>query len=229
MNVWSDSLRPGGLVGVLVGAVLAAAAVGVARAETPVPSPTPTPSVTAPPSPAGTPWPAPTGVTVRVEAILLDANNFPLPPEKQVHTAVVTWELMNGFTGTYEIEHGIAAIRSSAPRKWQLAGTVDANAAVDGTLRWEEQVQPLSLNYCYRVRTVIASAPGPETGPYSAEACIPEPPSSGPAPLPPAVGNSAGTAPGSGSLPPAWFAFAAAVFAGGPLVAGWAALRKRRG
>lgn len=227
VNVWSDSLRPGGLVGVLVGAVLAAAAVGVARAETPVPSPTPTPSVTASPSPspAGTPWPAPTGVTVRVEAILLDANNFPLPPEKQVHTAVVTWELMNGFTGTYEIEHGIAAFRSSAPRKWQLAGTVDANAAVYGMLSWKEQVQPSSLSYCYRVRTVISG----ETGPYSAEVCLPEVPTSGPAPLPPVVGNSAGTAPGSRSLPPAWFAFAAAVFAGGPLVAGWAALRKRRG
>ncbi len=227
MNVWSDSFRPGGLAGVLVGAVLAAAAVGVARAETPVPSPTPPTSATASPapSPAGTPWPAPTGVTVRVEAILLDANNFPLPPEKQVHTAVVTWELMNGFTGTYEIEHGIAAIRSSAPRKWQLAGTVGANAAVGGALRWEERIQPWSLHYCYRVRTVING----ETGPYSAEVCLPEVPTSGPAPLPPAVGNSAGTAPGSGSLPPAWFAFAAAVFAGGPLVAGWAALRKRRG
>ena len=225
VNVWSDSLRPGGLVGVLVGAFLAAAAVGVARAETPVPSPTPTSTVTAPPSPAGTPWPAPTGVGVRVESVLLDANNFPLPPEKQVHTAIVTWELMNGFTGTYEIEHGIAAIRSSAPRKWQLAGTVDASAAVDGKLRWEEQIQPLSLHYCYRVRTVING----ETGPYSAEVCLPVPPSSGPAPLPPGVGNSAGAAPGSGGLPPAWLALTAAVLAGGPLVAGWAALRKRRG
>lgn len=224
VNVWSDSLRPGGLVGVLVGAVLAAAAVGVARAETPVPSPTPTPSVTTPPSPAGTPWPAPTGVTVRVEAILLDANNFPLPPEKQVHTAIVTWAHLAGFTGTYEIEHGIAAFRSSAPRKWQLAGTTDAKTAIDGMLSWKEQVQPSSLSYCYRVRTVING----ETGPYSAEVCLPEVPTSGPAPLPPVVGNSAGTAPGTGSLPPAWFAFAATVLAGGPLFAGWAALRKRR-
>jgi hypothetical protein len=226
VNVWSDSLWPGGLVGVLVGAFLAAAAAGVARAETPVPSPAPSSTVTAEPSPSpsGTPWPAPAGVTVRVEAILLDANNFPLPPEKQVHTAVVTWPHLAEFTGTYEIEHGIAAFRSSAPRKWQLAGTVDADAAVDGTLRWEEPIQSLSLSYCYRVRTVMNG----ETGPYSAEACIPEPPGSGPAPAPPDVGNSAGHAPGDG-LPLAWLALAAAVFAGGPFVAGWAALRKRRG
>jgi hypothetical protein len=228
VNVWSDSLRPGVLVGVLVGAVLAAAAAGVARAETtPVPSPTPSPTVTASPSPspAGTPWPAPTDVGVRVESVLLDANNLPLPPEKQVLTAIVTWPHLAGFAGTYEIEHGIAAIRSSAPRKWQLAGTAGADAAVDGTVRWEEPIQPLSLHYCYRVRTVING----ETGPYSAEACIPEPPSSGPAPGPPVVGNSTMAAPGGGGLPPAWLAFAAAVLAGGPLVAGWAALRKRGG
>lgn len=180
VNVWSDSFRPGGLAGALVGAVLAVAVIGVARAETPVSSPPPPPSVTASPSPAGTPWPAPTGVTVRVESVLLDANNHPLPPDKQTHTAIVTWELMSGYTGIYEVEHGTAAIRSSAPRKWQLAGTVDANAAAGGTLRWEEPIQPLSLSYCYRVRTVING----ETGPYSAEACLPVPPASGPPPLP---------------------------------------------
>ncbi len=231
VNVWSDSLRPGGLAGVLVGAVLAAAAVGVARAETPVPSPTPTPSVTASPSPspAGTPWPAPTGVTVRVEATLLDANNVPLPPEKQVHTAVLTWELMPGYTGIYEVERGTAAIGSSAPRKWELAGTVAAADATAGVLRWTGAVEPFSLSYCFRVRTVIASAPGPETGPYSEEVCLPRPPSTGPAPLPPGVGNSAGAAPRSGGLPPAWLACAVAVLAGGPLFAGWAALRKRGG
>lgn len=228
VNVWSDSVRTGGLVGVLVGVVLAAAAVGVARAETtPVPSPSPVPSVTASPSPspAGTPWPAPTDVAVRVESVLLDADNFPLPPEKQVHTAILTWPQLAGFTGTYEIEHGIAAIRSSAPRKWQLAGTADANAAVGGTLRWEGPIQPLSLHYCYRVRTVING----ETGPYSAEACLPVPPSSGPAPLPPEVGNSTLATPGGGGLPLAWLALAAAALTGGPLVAGWAALRKRGG
>jgi len=228
VNVWSDSFRPGGLVGVLVGAILAAAASGVARAETtPVPSPTPTPSVTASPSPspAGTPWPAPAGVTVRVESVLLDGNNFPLPPEKQVHTAIVTWPHLAGFTGTYEIEHGTAAFRSSAPRKWQLAGTAGANTAVDGMLSWKEQVQPSSLSYCYRVRTVING----ETGPYSAEVCLPEVPTSGPGPLPPGVGNSAGAARGSGGVPPAWLAFAVGVLAGGPLVAGWAAVRKRGG
>lgn len=224
VNVWSDSFRPGGLAGALVGAVLAVAVIGVARAETPVPSPPPPPSVTASPSPAGTPWPAPTGVTVRVESVLLDANNYPLPPDKQTHTAIVTWELMSGYTGIYEVEHGTAAIRSSAPRKWQLAGTVDANAAAGGTLRWEEPIQPLSLSYCYRVRTVING----ETGPYSAETCLPVPPASGPPPLPPEVGNSAGAAPGSGGAALARAGFAVMVLAGGPLVAGWGALRKRR-
>ncbi len=229
VNVWSDSLRPGGLVGVLVGAILAVAAAGVARAETPVPSQTAAPpgAPTPPPPPAGTPWPAPTGLAVRVESVLLDANNLPLPPDKQTHTAVLTWELMPGFTGNYEVERGTAAIGSSAPRKWELAGTVAASGATGGVLRWTVAIQPLSLSYCFRVRTVIASAPGPETGPYSGEVCVPSPPSTGPAPLPPEVGNSAARAPGSGGLTPAWVAFAAAVFAGGPLVAGWAASRKR--
>ncbi len=234
VNVWSDSLRPGGLAGVLVGAVLAAAAVGVARAETPVPSPTPTPSVTASPSPspAGTPWPAPAEVGVRVESVLLDANNFPLPPEKQVHTAVVTWPHLAGFTGTYEIEHAERSIpmRSVAeePFAWVPAASMPAAIAIEGIVRYEEAVD-LTVIHCYRVRTVINL----ETGPFSDPVCAFRPPtapgSSGPAPLPPGVGNSAGAAPRSGGLPPAWLACAVAVLAGGPLFAGWAALRKRGG
>ena len=225
VNVWSDSFLTRRLVGVLVGAVIAAAAVGVARAETPVPSATPSPTVTASPSPSpsGTPWPAPAGVTVRGRAIVLDADNFPLPPEQQVHTAILTWELMSGYTGIYEVERATAPYRSDAPRAWELAGTIDANAAVDGTLRWEERIQPLSLHYCYRVRTVING----ETGPYSAEACLAVPPSSGPAPGPPVVGNSPAQRTSGDGLTLAWLGLAAAALGAGTSAAAWASLRKK--
>lgn len=203
---------------VAASAVLALAFVGTLLAEsTPVPSPTATATQPAPPAPSGTPWPPPTGLAVRVESILLGANNRPLPPEKQTHTAVVTWALMPGFTGVYEVERGTAAIGSSAPRKWELAGTVAATEAVDGVLRWTIAVQPLSLSYCFRVRTVIASAPGPETGPYSEEACLPVPPSTGgQAPLPPDVGNGALPAGSSGSVTP-WVILVAVLAATGSL------------
>ena len=216
---------------VVVGAsaMVALAFVGSMLAETPTPSPaaaTTTATPPAPPPPAGTPWPPPTGLTVRVESVLLDANNMPLPPEKQTHTAVLTWELMPGFAGIYEVERGTAAIGSSAPRKWELAGTVAATEAVDGVLRWSIAIQPLSLSYCVRVRTVIASAPGPETGPYSEEACLPVPPTTGgEVPLPPAVGNSAErVSPGHGAAEPL---VASIVVLGAALVLVW--LRPRRG
>lgn len=214
----SVSPRIGRLFVAAASAVLALAFVGTLLAEsTPVPSPTATATQPAPPAPSGTPWPPPTGLAVRMESVLLDANNMPLPPEKQTHTAVVTWALMPGFSGVYEVERGTAAIGSSSPRKWELAGTVAATEAVDGVLRWTIAVQPLSLSYCFRVRTVVESAAGPETGPYSEEACLPVPPSTGgQAPLPPAVGNSVLPAESSDSMTP-WVIIVAVLAATGSL------------
>ena len=232
VNVWSDRIRPVGLAVALACAVLAASAAGVARASsTPVPSSTPPPTAPTPPPPppAGTPWPPPTGLTLRIESVLLDANNLPLPPEKQTHTAVLAWELMPGYTGSYEVERATAAIGSGAPRAWTLAGTVAASSASAGVLRWTGPIESLLLSNCFRVRTVIASAPGPETGPYSEAVCVQPPSSTAPPPSPPPLGNSAARAPANGAPTAAGVAFAATVLAGGLFVGGWAALRTRRG
>jgi hypothetical protein len=214
VNVWSDRIRPVGLAVALACAVLAASAAGVARANsTPVPSSTPPPTAPMPPPPAGTPWPPPTGLTLRIESVLLDASNLPLPPEKQIHTAVLTWDLMPGYTGSYEVERATAAIGSSAPRAWTLAGTVAASSASAAVLRWTGPIESLLLSNCFRVRTVIASAPGPETGPYSEAVCVQPPSSTAPPPSPPAVGNSAAVAANPGADLPVGPVAAAAVLA----------------
>lgn len=145
--------------------------------------------------------------------MLLDANNLPLPPEKQAHTAVLTWELMPGYTGSYEVERATAAIGSGAPRAWTLAGTVAASSASAAVLRWTGPIESLLLSNCFRVRTVIASAPGPETGPYSEAVCVQPPSSTAPPPSPPAVGNSAAVAANPGADLPVGPVAAAAVLA----------------
>ena len=227
VNVWSDRIRPVGLAVALACAVLAASAAGVARASsTPVPSSTPPPTAPTPPPPAGTPWPPPTGLTLRIESVLLDANNLPLPPEKQAHTAVLTWALMPGYTGSYEVERATAAIGSSAPRTWTLAGTVPASSATAAALRWTGPIESLFLSNCFRVRTVIASAPGPETGPYSEAVCVQPPSSTAPPPSPPPVGNSAAVAGNRGEALPMGPVAAAAAFAVAPALAAWWAIER---
>jgi|GEM_PF-5330405 len=231
MNVWSHSAVPrlAGLFGAAAGALIFA---GAALATTPVPT-TPPPSGT--PAPVGTPWPPPTGLRLEGYAILLDADNVPLPPDKQQHFRGVSWEVLAGFTGTYEVQRAARPWRAPAGFElaWQTVATgIAPTGAVGGRLEYVALV-PAAENqmaHCFRIRTVIDSVSGPETGPYSQPLCTPDPPSSGPGanpsqtavPLPPDVGNAPLTAGETG-----WLA-GAVVFAGLVLLgAGAASLRRK--
>jgi hypothetical protein len=145
------------------------------------------------PAPSGTPWPAPTGLELTLSAVLLDENNFPLPPEKQIHTAILTWPVLSGFTGVFEIQHALRQFRQAIeePLAWTTVagGPFVPTAAGGGVMRYEQRVS-ISFVNCFRVRTVINA----ETGPYSEPICSIAPPTTfapmTPAPLPPVVGNS---------------------------------------
>ena len=193
--------------------MLAVVAVGgalkPASAQTPPPAAgTPRPpaaatSLTATtPVPAGTPWPAPTDVRLEGNWILLDDQGYPLPPDRQVRYSGISWLVLPGYTGVFEVQHAVRRVGMPAnePYAWSdiALSPVPASAAVDGRIGFEERVGDTFAVHCYRVRTVING----ETGPYSQPMCTPVPPSSGqgqpatPAPLPPDVGNSAGAGPG---------------------------------
>ena len=199
MNVWSARVAA---IAVVILAMAAAIPALSASALTPTPSNTPEPPTT--PVPAGTPWPAPTGLTLARESILLDEHNVPLPPEKQSHTARLTWDVLPGFAGSFDIQ------RSPRPSSgnvldWDKVHASVSAPAVNGKAAFEERVGTFDI-LCYRVRTVVND----ETGPYSEPACMMQPPSSGgvgPAtPAPPEVGNTLADA----SLP-GWFPAVSAV------------------
>lgn len=188
MNVWSA--RAGSIALVILAMATAIPAIS-ASALTPTPSNTPEPPTT--PLPAGTPWPAPTGLTLVRELILLDEHNVPLPPDKQIHTARLTWDVLPGFTGTFDVQRAPRPSGNSAFDWGDVHASVPAHA-------FEERVGTFDV-LCYRVRTVING----ETGPYSEPACMIQPPSSGGAgpatPAPPEVGNTVRVAPLPGWFP----------------------------
>jgi hypothetical protein len=161
-----------------------------AMADAGTPSPTTatvtisvTPSVT--PASSSTPTPVPTpaapqGLTVERRGELLDANNYPLPPDKQHFTAFVTWQVPAGFNGVYQLERQTNHYYSDVIPPYTQVAELPASAATKGVLTFEEPVH-LELRYCYRVRAVDASGPGP----YSASDCTVTPPTSGPGAEPP--------------------------------------------
>ena len=186
----------------LLASVLAVAAVGgafqSASAQTP-PAAAGTPS---PPVPAGTPWPAPTDVRLEGHWTLLDDQGYPLPPDRQVRYAGISWLVLPGYSGVFEVQHAVRRVGMPAnePYAWSdiALSPFPATATVDGRIGFQERVEDTFAVHCYRVGTVING----ETGPYSQPVCTPVPPASGPgqpatpAPLPPDVGNSAGAGPG---------------------------------
>jgi hypothetical protein len=153
--------------------------------------PTPAPPGTGP-QPSGTPWPAPQDVQLTGHTLLLDKDNFPLPPDLQTWFAGISWSVLPGFTGTYEVQR---ARSGQGPLAWESlrSGRLPASLAREGRIGFEEQVTPLTF-WCFRVRTVVNG----EVGPFSQPVCMPQPPSDGggaeitPAPLPPDVGNAVG-------------------------------------
>jgi len=168
------------------------------------------------PTPAPTPWPVPTGVKIISRSVLLDANNFPLPPDKQVHHAGIEWQVLAGFTGTYEVEHSLVLLGSGQARIFTKAHTTPINAsdAVGGLLRFEEQIDPHRNAYCYLVRTLING----ETGPFSEPLCLPVPPGLNRppvTPLPPDAGNGAAPEERSPALPVAILIAASLVLGAG--------------
>ena len=182
MNVWSAHKA-------ITGLVLAAAAVAVSPASALTPTPSNTPESTTP-VPVGTPWPAPQGVALIGYAILLDDDNFPLPPDKQTWFAGLRWDVLDGFSGSFEVQRAPRPSAGQIPDWGPVEASIPATAAVGGVIEFEQQIPVFSL-FCYRVRTVINA----ETGPYSEPVCMPVPPSSGGSgtvtqvPLPPDVGN----------------------------------------
>jgi hypothetical protein len=156
--------------------------------------PTPRPPGTAPP-PVGTPWPAPIEVRLEGSTFLLDQNNFPLRPEHQAWFSGISWSVLGGFTGTYEVQR--ARSEPGFDQNWESlrSGQFAASSATNGRIGFEEQVSPFTI-WCFRVRANINR----ETGPFSEPVCMQRPPSSGgigsgpgtttPAPLPPVVGNT---------------------------------------
>ncbi|MGE0600949.1 MAG: hypothetical protein AB7J35_16480 [Dehalococcoidia bacterium] len=201
MNVWSVRIAA---VAIALVAVVAAAPGFPAKALTPTPSNTPESTVT--PPPAGTPWPAPLGLSLTLTAILLDDQNFPLPPDRQIHTARLTWEVLPGFTGTFEIQRAPRPLGGAEPGWAGVHASVAASTAVEGIAAFEEQIGTFDL-FCYRVRTVING----ETGPYSQAECMVRAPSGVEhlaTPVPPDLGNAE-----AGASSGRWFAAVPAAFA----------------
>ncbi|MCC6385997.1 MAG: hypothetical protein IT302_01300 [Dehalococcoidia bacterium] len=209
--------------------VLLATATTEAGAQTPPPSPTPTavftpastvtPGITPragspTPAPAGTPRPAPTELRVAVTAHPLDANNVPLPLDRRPPDEIaVSWQVLPGYTGVFEVQRAIVP-RGSAAREWSQFATVPASAASGGRATAGDTApaaESASIQRCYRVRTVIAG----ETGPYSSEVCTALPPVSVGSVTPPVTVTVTPAPPGTGNGTPAhsagWYELAVVV------------------
>lgn len=174
-------------------------------AQTPPGTTTPSPAATTP-APAGTPWPAPTGISLETSVTVTNPDGSFIPPELRTATNTITWDVMPGFTGVYEIQRSQSPRGATQPRAYTQLNVIPAANAASGKLRQADLVQFLDqLNYefCYRVRTVING----ETGPFTPEVCTIAPPSTGPGtpprtsvpghplqvlygPQPPGTGNS---------------------------------------
>lgn len=184
------------------------------------------------PQPSSTPWPPPSAARLEGHVLLLDENSFPLPPGQQAWFAGVSWDVLPGFTGRFEIQR--AQVRRGEPLLWSPlpSGQIPVSLAAGNRINIEEWVGTGST-WCFRVRTVTNSPTGVETGPFSQEVCQQMPPSSGgngpatltpsPVPLPPVAGNSAGTAASS-----IWLFRAAATLAAALIAAAAVASRARR-
>lgn len=160
---------------------------------TPEQIPTPAPPGTLP-TPVATPWPPPATVQLTGSTILLDPNNFPLPPSRQAWLTGISWAVPSSFNGTYEVQRAQKVPGQEFLWSSLTSGQFPADMAVNGRISFEEQVTSLT-QWCFRLRSVINR----ETGPFSTPVCMEVPPSSGggapqpadtPAPLPPDVGNS---------------------------------------
>jgi hypothetical protein len=115
-----------------------------------------------------------------------------IPAEEQTWFAGIRWEVLDGFTGGFEVQRATRPTSGQTPQWGAIEASIPAPAAVGGVIEFEQQIPVFSV-FCYRVRTVING----ETGPFSEAVCMERPPSSGgigPAtqvPLPPDVGNAA--------------------------------------
>ena len=193
---------------------------------------TPPPPGSGTPPASGTPWPPPAGARLEGHVLLLDENSFPLPPSQQAWFAGISWDVLPGFTGRFEIQR--AQVRRGEPLLWSSlsSGQVPVGLAASGRISIEEWVATGST-WCFRVRSVVEAPAGIETGPFSQEVCQQLPPSSGgngpppatpvaPAPLPPDTGNTSRAPRG-----PGWPG-AAAVGVAAALVASGVVARRRR-
>lgn len=141
----------------------------------------PSTPVTPTPSPAGTPWPAPANLRVTTEANLLDANNVPLPPERQEHTDVLRWDHLPAFTGEYEVEVTLVPYGGGQRMTLRPFMRFPAERGAGEIRRVSQYPEWIRNVRCFRIRTTIPSGAGTiETGAWSNEACTQRPPSSGP-------------------------------------------------
>ncbi len=163
-------------------------------------------SAGAPPPIRATSPPVAVEVAVRPTSVLLDENRIPLPPDRQVHTAVLTWPAAAGFRGSFEVEYRRGLAGPYLPLD-------EATASATGGYRLEHRVDLLD-QHCYRIRAREEGVHGE----YSPEVCTERPRFSGlgvaPAPGPPATGTGLD----EGSAPPLlaaallWVATAALAF-----------------
>jgi hypothetical protein len=142
--------------------LIAAAALSALAIATVAVAQEPTPTSPAPPAP-------PTNVSVRVESVLLDENNFPLPPDRQQHTAVVTWEF-EGEADFLEVGRQGRWTGDVAPPVVPVGPEFPPGP---GELRM--RIPHPAMGWCFYVRAVRGEAES-----WSERACMVEPPSAGP-------------------------------------------------
>jgi hypothetical protein len=188
---------------ILVSAVVLAPPVRAQSSPSPAATGTPTASrsttPTAPlasPTPplAGTPWPAPTNLRVTTQSRIVDEDGRPLPPERQEHTDILTWDHRPDFRGEYEIEVSLVPFAGGSPTVLETYIRVPASRG-NGTIgRVSQYPEWLANQRCYRIRATSPSGTGGiEAGPFSPSACTVKPPSSGAPSAPDAgTGNSPG-------------------------------------
>src|SRR5688572_25668047 len=143
--------------------MIAAAALSALAIATVAVAQEPTPTSPASPAP-------PTQLAVRVESVLLDENNFPLPSDRQQHTAVVTWE--------FEGEADFLEVGRQAPMTGDVVlPIVPVGPQLSpGPGEFRMRIPHLGQVFCFYLRAVSDGAPGD----WSSRACMVAPPSTGP-------------------------------------------------
>jgi hypothetical protein len=153
-----------------------------ARAQVSTPTPAPPAAAAASATPPALPE-APTAVDA-TSSFKLKPDNIPRPGDIERSRTTISWVQGIGSADEFEIERADLP-PAGAKREFTKIGLVPFSARASTRFTFEDPRIGFFGGACYRVRAVLSGRPSP----YSAEACVPVPPTSGHAPSPPGLGS----------------------------------------